>query len=51
MREGYQAPALSGPGSEDSMSFLGNPAFWLITGTAVLIALEVNGVTNLSSNA
>jgi len=52
MREGYQAPAvLSGPGSKDSMSFLGNPALWLIAGTAVLIALEVNGVTNLSSNA
>lgn len=47
MREGYRMPAsLSGPGT--GMSFLQNPAFWLIAGTGVLIALEVAGITNLS---
>lgn len=50
MREGYKVPAImSGPGS--STTFLENPALWLIAGTVVLIALEANGVTKLSSNA
>lgn len=52
MREGYQGHAvMSGLGSHVGTSFLGNPALWLIAGTAVLIALEANGVTHLSSNA
>lgn len=53
MREGYAAPALSGPGCHSCTmsSVLENPALWLITGTVVLIALEANGVTRLSSNA
>jgi hypothetical protein len=52
MREGYQAPvSMSGSGDRDGTDFLKNPAFWLIAGVTVLIALEANGVTKLSSNA
>jgi hypothetical protein len=52
MREGYQAPvSMSGPGDSDGTGFLKNPAFWLIAGVGVLVALEANGVTKLSSNA
>ena len=49
MREGYAM--LSGPECQScSMSsMLENPAFWLIAGTGVLIALEATGVTHLSS--
>lgn len=50
IREGYRMPAgLSGPGP--STSLIENPAFWLIAGTGVLIALEVSGIINLSNKA
>lgn len=53
MRERAGMPALSGPGCESCKmsSVLGNPALWLIAGVGVLIALEANGITKLSSNA
>lgn len=52
MREGYRVPAImSGPGTPVATPLLNNPAFWLIAGVGLLIALEANGVTKLSSNA
>lgn len=35
----------------EETGLLQNPALWLILGTGILIALEVNGVTHLSTKA
>lgn len=46
-KSGYESPAfMSGPGQ--STGLLENPAFWLIAGLGVFIALETAGITHLS---
>lgn len=45
--QGMRRPGMSGPFHEET-PLLENPALWLILGTGILIALEVNGITNLS---
>lgn len=49
--KGLRRPGMSGPYLVEGTGLLQNPALWLIVGTGILIALEANGVINLSKKA